>query len=175
MSNRPSSASLPLILTLMTGCSPQMDSVRPDNTLATTATSDTAAQEQRNVDTIKQILQGFKTGNVAQIDELVHEDFVNHHAPEGVRNREGFKQIVQQVHAMFSSFDDFDLQAAHIFGKGNYVAMMDQGRGTKNGKPYQHVDIHIFIMEDGKMKEHWNSFGLPSQQDILMKFMQDAQ
>ena len=131
-------------------------------------------KEQKNVETIRKLIQGFVEGNTAQINELVHEDFINHHAPEGIQNRAGFHKIVEQVHGAFSTLDSFSLKPLHIFSKGDYVAMIDVGEGRRNGKQYNHVDIHVFIMKDGKMYQHWNSFGLPSQQEILMKFMEET-
>ena len=41
-------------------------------------------KEKQNVETIRKLVQGFADGNLAQIDDLVHEDFINHHAPEGM-------------------------------------------------------------------------------------------
>lgn len=130
--------------------------------------------EQQNLEAIGKLLEGFKTGSTDQINELVHDDFVNHNAPEGVQNKEGFKQIVKQVHGIFSSFDKLDLKPEQMFAKGNMVAMMDTGIGERNGKTYTHMDIHIFEMKDGKMFKHWNSFGLPSQRDLLIKFMEES-
>lgn len=132
------------------------------------------AIEQANINAIKNLLKGFSTGNTEQIAELVHEDFKNHHAPEGLQDRAGFGEIVKQVSGIFGSFDQFDLKPIHLFAKGDYVAMMDGGTGMKNGQEYKHVDIHIFKMKDGKMYEHWNSFGLPSQRDILMNFLEQT-
>ncbi len=134
-------------------------------------TTNMTETEKRNVETITRLVKGFASGNTAQIDKLVHPDFVNHHAPEGLRDRAGFHEIVKQVHSAFSSFDEFALEPTHVFSKGDYVAMMDQGGGKRKGKPYTHVDIHIFIMKDGMMFQHWNSFGLPCQRDILMNLM----
>ncbi len=129
-------------------------------------------KEKANIETITNLLKGFEEGNIEQVNSLVHEDFVNHHAPEGMQDREGFKSIVASVHGAFSSFDTFNLSPEHLFAKGDYVAMLDLGEGSKNGKEYRHRDIHIFIMKDGKMFEHWNSFGLPSASDNLRKFME---
>ena len=129
------------------------------------------AQEQQNMDTVLRLLNNFKAGNLDVLDELVHDDFINHHAEEGMQDKAGFSKIVEMVHGAFSSFDEFDLKPAHLFAKGNMVAMMDQGEGKLNGEVYRHTDIHIFIMKDGKMYQHWNSFGLPCQKDVLMNFM----
>lgn len=133
-----------------------------------------SVEEKRNLETIGNLLAGFSTGNTDQVDELVHDEFINHNAPEGLKNKPGFKEIVNMIHPIFASFDELDLKPEHLFASGDMVAMMDTGTGKKNGKTYIHKDIHIFKMKDGKMFEHWNSFGLPSQRDILMKFMEET-
>ena len=132
------------------------------------------AQENQNLETIGRLLQGFMTGDTDQIENLVQDDFVNHNAPEGLQDKAGFKEIVKMIHQTFSSFDELDLRPAHLFAKGDMVAMMDVGTGKRNGKTYTHQDIHIFKMKDGKMAEHWNSFGLACQRDLLIKFMEET-
>jgi len=131
-------------------------------------------QEKLNMNTIGKLLEGFGTGNTEQLDELVHDDFMNHHRPEGENDKKGFYEIVKTNHGMFSSFDELEFKMPHLFAKGDMVAMMDVINGKKNGKEYNHVDIHIFRMKDGKMIEHWNSFNLPHQRGILIKFMEST-
>lgn len=131
--------------------------------------------EKHNLETVRRLLRGFADGNLEQIDEIVHEDFTNHHAPEGLQDRDGFRTIVEQVHGAFSALDSFSLEPAQLFARGDHVAMLDIGQGTMAGQTYRHRDIHIFVMKDGRMFEHWNSFGLPSQRDQLMAFMGGTQ
>ncbi len=130
--------------------------------------------EQKNIQTIGRLLQGFTTGNTDQVDELVHNDFVNHNAPDGVKDKEGFKEIIKMVFGTFSEFDSLNLKPEILFAKDDMVTMMDTGTGERNGKTYLHNDIHIFKMKDGQMIEHWNSFNLPRQQEVLMNFMQES-
>lgn len=131
-------------------------------------------KEQKNIETIGRLLQGFMTGNTDQVDELVHDDFVNHNAPEPVKNKQGFKEIIKMVHGTFAQFDELNLKPEVIFAKDDMVSMMDTGTGKLNGKTYRHDDIHIFKMKDGQMLEHWNSFNLPCQRDVLMNFLEIA-
>lgn len=132
------------------------------------------AEERQNMDTIASLLQSFGTGNTDKLGELIHDDFKNHHAPEGLQDKAGFYEIVKMVNGAFSSFDEMDLKSNQLFAKGDSVAMMDLGTGKRKGKLYTHKDIHIFKMKDGKMYEHWNSFGLPTQRDILMNFLEET-
>jgi ketosteroid isomerase-like protein len=130
--------------------------------------------EQQNVDTVAKLLNGFMTGNTDQVNTLVHDDFTDHFVPDGFKTKEGFKQTVKMAHEAFSQFDTLKLKPEIMFAQGDMVAMMDLGSGTRNGKSYQHVDIHIFKFKDGQLHEHWNSFNLPRQGEILMKFMKES-
>lgn len=130
--------------------------------------------ERQNMDTILSLLQSFGTGDTEKLNELIHDDFINHNAPAGLQDKAGFYEIVKMVNGAFSSFDELDLKPEHLFAKGDMVAMMDFGTGKRKGKVYTHKDIHIFKMKDGKMYEHWNSFGLPTQRDILMNFLEET-
>jgi len=78
------------------------------------------------------------------------------------------------VFGTFAQFDSLELQPEILFAKDDMVAMMDTGTGMRNGKTYTHNDIHIFKMKDGQMFEHWNSFNLPKQQEVLMDFMHES-
>jgi len=127
--------------------------------------------EKNNIETIKNLLTGFGTGDTSLINKYVDRGFINHMAPEGLQDRAGFKQIVLGVNSAFKTFDSYDVSPKILFSKGNYVAMMDVGKGVKNGKEFNHIDIHIFKMKNGKMAEHWNSFRLNSQEDKLNKFL----
>ena len=129
-------------------------------------------QEQSNIEVIGNLLKAFGTGDTYQLNTLLHNDFKNHNAPEGLQDKKGFHEIVGMVSGAFSSFDSIELKPEHLFSKGDMVAMMDTGTGSKNGKEYKHMDIHIFKMKDGQLFEHWNSFGLPTQRDILMNFLE---
>lgn len=72
------------------------------------------------------------------------------------------------VYRTFSQFDEIDLKPQVLLAKDDQVAMMDTGTGKFNGKSYRHDDIHVFIMKNGQLFEHWNSFNLPCQRDVLM-------
>lgn len=159
---------------LLTSCGPneqaQQEMADLSNKLKTYEQSELL--EQKNIAAIKGILNCFATGDTEKLDDFVHPDFLNHLAPEGMQDREGFHEIVRSVGG---SFDSFRVDAFIIFAKGDKVAMLDKAYGEKNGHQYgDHLDFHIFRMEDGKMREHWNSFGLSSQRDKMMAFLGSA-
>lgn len=128
-------------------------------------------QEKRNLEVIGRLLQGFTTGNTDQVDDLIHDDFVNHNAPEGIKDKQGFKEIIKMVYGTFSQFDGLNLKPQILFAKDDQVALMDTGSGEFRGKPYRHDDIHVFKMKGGQLFEHWNSFNLPCQRDVLMNVL----
>ena len=130
--------------------------------------------EQRNMQSIKGLLAAFGSGNTDHIDDFIDPEFINHMAPEGLQDRAGFHEIVKRVNSAFSLFESYKVEPAHIFSKGDYVAMMDIGHGVKNGEAVNHTDIHLFKMRDGRLLEHWNSFNLPSQGVQLQKFLQST-
>ena len=130
-------------------------------------------KEKKNIAVIGRLLEGFTSGNTQQVDELIHDDFVNHNAPKGVKDKQGFKEIIKMVYSTFSQFDELDLQPQVLFAKEDQVALMDTGTGTFRGKPYRHNDIHVFKMKNGQLFEHWNSFNLPCQRDVLMNLVRE--
>lgn len=132
-------------------------------------------QELKNIESIRKILmQGFQQGDTTVIDEVVHDDYIDHYVTPEINNKAGFKEIVKMVNGAFSQFDELNLKPEVIFAKSDFVAMMDTGGGKKNGKEYRHVDIHIFRFENGLLREHWNSFNLPVQREVLMQFLQES-
>ena len=126
-------------------------------------------QETKNMETVKGILKCFTSGNTEPLNELVHDNFINHHAPEGIQDKAGFFKIVGGINGQFSSFK---VEPTHLFAKDNYVSMMDTSQGTLGQGEYSHIDFHVFIMKDGKMYEHWNSFGLPCANDKMAAFLE---
>ncbi len=127
-------------------------------------------QEIKNMETIKGILNCFVSGDTEPLDGLVHDSFINHHAPQGMQDKAGFFNIVSNINGMFSSFR---VEATHLFAKDNYVSMMDTSYGKLGQGEYSHVDFHVFIMKDGKMYEHWNSYGLPCARDMMTAFVEE--
>ena len=131
-------------------------------------------KEKKNLEVIGRLLEGFTTGNTDQVDELIHDDFINHNAPEGVKDKQGFKEIIKMVYGTFSQFSELNLKPEVLFAKDDQVALMDTGTGTFKGKVYRHDDIHVFKMKDGQLFEHWNSFNLPCQKDVLMHLIEES-
>ena len=101
-------------------------------------------------------------GRVDLIDELYHEDYVNHSAPEGVPpTREGEKAYVQMLH---SAMSDMEAQVEKILVDGDQVAWRWRTRGVHTGEflgvpaSGNRVEVagnDIGLMRDGKLAELW--------------------
>lgn len=104
----------------------------------------------------------FGQGNVGLIDELVHEDFVDHTAMEGVPpGREGLKAFAQMVHAALS---ETDAAVERIVVEGDQVAwrwsLWGEHTGEFMGVPATGNEVvvtgHDFgVVRDGRLAELW--------------------
>ena len=106
--------------------------------------------------------QVFNEGRVEAADELLTDDYVNHHAPPGMEGtREGFKQFVTMVHG---AMDDFENTTQDIFGVDDKVVQRWKATGKHtgdfmgapaSGNRVEFDGISIYRIEDGKIAEDW--------------------
>lgn len=110
----------------------------------------------------------FGKGKVELIDELVHEDFVDHTGMEGPMDREGLKSFVQAVHGAAS---DWDTTVERVLVDGDEVAWRWRMRGTHTGEfmgipPSGNVvevtGNDLGVMRDGKLAEQWGEMDMLS-------------
>ncbi|MDX1690799.1 MAG: ester cyclase [Acidimicrobiia bacterium] len=114
-------------------------------------------------ETIRRLnLDVFGKGNVGVIDEILHEDFVDHTGMQGPMDREATKQFVQQIHGALS---DTETTVDHILVDGDRVAWRWHMKGTHTGDfmgvPPTNDTIEVSgndigIMRDGKLAEMWS-------------------
>jgi steroid delta-isomerase-like uncharacterized protein len=100
--------------------------------------------------------------DVTLIDELVHENVVEHEEFPGFSNdREGVKQFFAMI---FEAFPDLRFDVQDIIGEGDKVATRVVMTGTHQGafmdipatgKRVEVELIDIVRLEDGKFVEHW--------------------
>lgn len=102
-------------------------------------------------------------GNLDLIDELLHDDFVEHEdfGPDMPAGKDGPRAMLGMLR---SAFPDVVMTVEDIVEEGGTVAVRGRMRGTHTGefmgipatgKP---VDVAIFDFirfEDGRAKEHW--------------------
>lgn len=101
-------------------------------------------------------------GNVDLIDELVSPDFVEHDPPPGMGgDREGFKQMVRDIHRAFS---DFSTTVEDQIVAGNKVVERWWAEGAHTGEwmgvpasghRVRITGIDISRIEGGQLVEHW--------------------
>ena len=107
-------------------------------------------------------------GQVELIDELIHEDYVEHPMPEGFSpDREGLKSFVQTLHHALS---DMDARVERVLVDGDEVAFRWRITGRHTGEflgipaSHNHVETtgnDVAVVRDGKLLERW------CEQDLL--------
>lgn len=101
-------------------------------------------------------------GKVELIDELIHEDYVEHPMPEGFSpDREGLKSFVQALRAALS---DVDAEVEHVLVDDGQLAFRWRITGRHTGQfmgipaSGNHVETtgnDVGVMRDGKLVERW--------------------
>ena len=112
-------------------------------------------------------------GNLAEIDERIAQDLIEHNPPPGVPSGpEGMKQSV----AMFrAAFPDIHVTIHDVLAEGDKVVVRATASGTHRGelmgipateRRIAVDEIHIVRCVDGKVVEHWgveDSLGMMQQ------------
>jgi steroid delta-isomerase-like uncharacterized protein len=138
------------------------------------------SQENRDVlDRLNaEVLNG---GNVDVLDELVSEDYVEHNPLPGVSpDREGFKEMVQAIHA---AFPDFRTEVLDQIAADDRVVERWTATGTHQGEflgiegSGGKLDIEgmdISRLEQGKIVEHWTQMDALTMMQQLGALPQEA-
>ena len=128
-----------------------------------------------DADVIRRLTEeAFLAGNLATIDELVADDYVDHDPPPGLAGtKQGFRELAEMVTTAFSDrkaeFDDyFDTSDGKVVESW---AMTGKHTGEAFGLPASGQDIRvrgveIFRCAGGKLVEHW---GAVDMSDVFMK------
>jgi steroid delta-isomerase-like uncharacterized protein len=101
-------------------------------------------------------------GNLAVIDELVADDFVEHEEFPGLEpNKEGVKRFFVMLR---SAFPDLRMEVREILADGDLVSARVVATGTHRGdfmgmsSSGRHIEVQVFDMvriRDGQVTEHW--------------------
>lgn len=129
------------------------------------------ALTQRFIDEI------FNQGNLASLDELIADDFVDRTPmPNVPANKEGLKQIALMFRA---AFPDLKVTVEQQIAEGDLVAMRLVTRGTHRGdlmgiaatgKQIEINEQHIIRIANGKAVEHWgveDNLGMMQQLGVV--------
>jgi steroid delta-isomerase-like uncharacterized protein len=134
-------------------------------------------------ETNKQVIRRFSDevysqGNLAAIEELVAEDYVEHSGPPQLPSQ-GREAVRALVTLFRSAFPDLHLQIDDLLTDGDYVTSRNLGMGTHlgeffgipaTGKAGAMTGIHVYRIVDGKIAEHWSNsddFGLLVQLGVI--------
>jgi steroid delta-isomerase-like uncharacterized protein len=110
--------------------------------------------------------EGFGKGNLAVVDELCAEGFINHDPADGgdYTGREGAKA---QIQVFRTAFPDLNMTIDDIIESGDEVAVRWTARGTHRGDlmglaptgvQVTTTGISIDRFEDGKVVESWSNW-----------------
>lgn len=114
------------------------------------------------------VLEGWRTGNTALIEELFAEDYVNRTPQPGqAPDRSGIAQVVSMIHATFS---DLQVELEDLIAEGDRVAVRDRTLARHTG-PFAGVAptnasvrvdrIAIFRLREGRIVEAWTTVDIP--------------
>lgn len=106
----------------------------------------------------------FAGGDLAAVDDIFHQDFVNHEAgPRTPAGPEGLKITVAWLRSSFSDLG-YDIKDEIVEGDKVVVRLISSGRHTgefigfqPTGRKFAVEQIHIYRIADGKIIEHWSS------------------
>ncbi|MES2882804.1 MAG: ester cyclase [Bacteroidota bacterium] len=116
-------------------------------------------EEQKNLAASQTITKAFQTGDVAGIDSVVADNFLDHTDRGDFTGRDSLKSMVKWVHA---NFKDAKTETIQEVAKGEYVWSWMRYTGTSNGVPgmpngpYDMQAVELAKFKDGKAVEHWN-------------------
>ena len=131
-----------------------------------------------NKATLRRFLnEAFGKGNLAAVDELIADNFVDHSPPPDVStDKAGMKQIVKMFR---SAFPDLSLTVEDMIAEGDKVAVRIASRGTHKGELMgiaatgRTVTIneqHWVRFATGKITEHWgveDNLGMMQQLGVV--------
>jgi steroid delta-isomerase-like uncharacterized protein len=111
---------------------------------------------------IRRLYDEVGAGNLAVIDELVADDFVEHEAFPGLEpTKEGVKRFFAMLR---SAFPDLRMDVREILADGDLVCARVVATGTHRGdfmgmaSSGSHIEVQVFDMvriHDGRVTEHW--------------------
>ena len=109
----------------------------------------------RNKQQMRKIVEVFATGDVAKVDQLVADDYIDHQGISGnpIRGREGFRTVVESARR----FSSPRVTVEEMLAEGDLVAARLRWRWTEPATAQGRETIDIMRFEDGVAAEHWGA------------------
>lgn len=126
------------------------------------------------IDANKEVVQRFnfeflEKGNVAVLDELIADNFINHTAAMGIANdKSGLIHFMEKI--IRPAFSDLRVEIQEQIGENDLVVTRKSIYGTHTGeimgisptgKSIEFNIIDIVRVVNGKYAEHWGSGNIP--------------
>lgn len=119
-------------------------------------------QEELNKRVVREFTRIFKNEhNVDGITHLFHKDFTHHFRTPVASGLEGFQQVGRMMNGAFPDVvvteDDLIAGADKVVERSSAAATHKGSLTGENptNKRIQWTEIHIYRLQDGKIREHW--------------------
>jgi predicted SnoaL-like aldol condensation-catalyzing enzyme len=101
------------------------------------------ASIEQNKQTVARVFDAFRVGDVDAFDDLIVEDYVQHHPQAG--------NGLQAVKDFFAPVGPVDVEVHRVIAEGDLVAV------HSNYKTFYMAGVDIFrLNDDAKIIEHWD-------------------
>jgi predicted SnoaL-like aldol condensation-catalyzing enzyme len=124
-------------------------------------------EEEKNIDASNVIMNAFQTGDVAGIDSVVADDFIDHTDRGDMKGRDSLKAMVKWIHTNMKDMKTEKVKEVadgeYVFSWMRYTGTSDGSMGMPNG-PYDMESIEVSKYKDGKAIEHW---AFMEMQDVM--------
>ncbi len=120
---------------------------------------------QQNKSLVRRILDFPNTGDLSQVDELIHKNFVYHSsAGDEYHGPDGFRRLITTYR---QAFPDLEMIGEDLIAEGDEVAVLITCRGTHRGAlreiapTQQKVEFPVFSrakFQDGKLVDLYEVF-----------------
>jgi steroid delta-isomerase-like uncharacterized protein len=138
------------------------------------------ATEESNKALVRTFYEEIDKGNLAAMDELVSEDYINHHPPPFpalAPGREGLKQAFQIFWEATPGYHVIEDQVAEGDKVVTRLTVYGAHEGDlpgipKTGNKMEMTAVAIHRIADGKIAEHWSNtdeLGLMQQLGVIPK------
>ena|SRR5437588_105817 len=115
---------------------------------------------------VRTLFEGADRNDVTVLDEVVHEDYVDHNPPPFASATPGLIGAHETFATATKIFSDWSHEIVQQFSDGDYVITQIVGRGrhtgelmgipaTDNAVEMPGIAIHRIV--DGKVVEHWST------------------